>query len=68
MNELITLEINSKNKLKLLDLLNESNLVVEILNKDQTYSVVRPEDHADMKIDPQPKVLDPFNYSISITT
>ena len=32
MNELITLEINSKNKQKLIDLLNENNLVVEYMN------------------------------------
>ena len=64
MNELITLEINSKNKQKLLDLLDESNLVVEILNSKHTYSVVRE----DERIDPQPQVLTAFNYSISETT
>ena len=31
MNELLTVEINSKNRDKLIDLLNESNLIVEIL-------------------------------------
>lgn len=64
MNELITLEINSKNKQKLLDLLDESNLVVEILNSKETYSIVRE----DERIDPQPQVLTAFNYSISETT
>lgn len=65
MNELITLEINSKNKLKLIDLLNESNLVVEILNDTMTFSVVRPDGTVnvdissieDERIDPQPRVL-----------
>ena len=42
MNELITLEINSKNKQKLIDLLNESNLIVEYMNIEQTYTVARP--------------------------
>ena len=31
MNELLTVEIDSKNRDKLIDLLNESNLIVEIL-------------------------------------
>ena len=70
-NELITVEINSKNKRKLIDLLNESNLVVEILNATDTFNVVR--DHAtitipiDERINPQPQVLEPFNYNISTT-
>lgn len=70
-NELITVEINSKNKRKLIDLLNESNLVVEILNETDTFNVVR--DHAtitipiDERINPQPQVLKPFNYNISTT-
>lgn len=70
-NELITVEINSKNKRKLIDLLNESNLVVEILNETDTFNVVR--DHAtitipiDERINPQPQVLEPFNYNISTT-
>ena len=70
-NELITVEINSKNKRKLIALLNESNLVVEILNETDTFNVVR--DHAtitipiDERINPQPQVLEPFNYNISTT-
>ena len=51
MNELITLEINSKNKQELIDLLNESNLVVEIMNEDKTFSVVRPDDATTLRID-----------------
>ena len=66
MNELITLEINSKNKQKLIDLLNENNLVVEYLNIKETYSVVRPDE--DERVDPQPKVLEPFNWNLSEST
>ena len=44
MNELITLEINSKNKQELIDLLNTSKLVVEIMNEHNTFSVVRPDE------------------------
>ena len=70
MNELITLEINSKNKAKLIDLLNESNLVVEFLNIEQTYTIAGRDE--DERVNPQPKVLEPsqetqFNYSISTT-
>ena len=65
MNELITLEINSKNKQKLIDLLNESNLVVEYMNIEQTYVIAGREDE---RVDPQPKALNPFNYNISVTT
>jgi len=66
MNELITLEINSKNKAKLIDLLNENNLVVEYLNIEQTYTIAGRDE--DERVDPQPKALDPFNYNISVTT
>ena len=72
MNELITLEINSKNKAKLIDLLNESNLVVEFLNIEQTYTIAGRDE--DERVDPQPQVLKgiagpgvSFNYSISET-
>ena len=76
MNELITLEINSKNKQKLIDLLNENNLVVEYLNITETYSVVRPDEITggvithpeDERVDPQPKVLEPFNWNLSEST
>lgn len=44
MNELITLEINSKNKQELIDLLTASKLVVEIMNEHNTFSVVRPDE------------------------
>lgn len=40
-NELITVEIDSKNKQELLNILNESNLIVEILNPQQTATVIR---------------------------
>lgn len=71
MNELISIEINSKNKQKLIDLLNESNLVVEMLNINQTYVIAGRD--PDERVNPQPKVLEPsqetqFNYSISTTT
>ena len=66
MNELITLEINSKNKQKLIDLLTENNLVVEYMNIEQTYTVAGRDE--DERIDPQPQVLTAFNYSISETT
>jgi hypothetical protein len=70
MNELITLEINSKNKQKLIDLLNENNLVVEYINIEQTYTIAGRDE--DERVNPQPKVLEPsqetqFNYSISTT-
>ena len=65
MNELITLEINSKNKAKLIDLLNENNLVVEYLNIEQTYTIAGRDE--DERVNPQPKVLKAFNYSISET-
>ena len=55
MNELITLEINSKNKQKLIDLLNENNLVVEYMNIEQTYTVAGRDE--DERINPQPRVL-----------
>ena len=70
-NELVTVEIDSKNYDKLIDLLNESNLVVEILHERETFNVVR--DHAtitipiDERINPQPQVLSAFNYNISET-
>ena len=71
MNELISIEINSKNKQKLIDLLNESNLVVEMLNINQTYVIAGRD--PDERVSPQTKVLEPsqetqFNYSISTTT
>ena len=66
MNELITLEINSKNKQKLIDLLTENNLVVEYMNIEQTYTVAGRDE--DERINPQPQVLTAFNYSISETT
>ena len=66
MNELITLEINSKNKAKLIDLLNENNLVVEYLNIEQTYTIAGRDE--DERVDPQPSGLKAFNYSISETT
>tara|TARA_B100001245_G_C22855231_1_gene411147 strand:+ start:778 stop:993 length:216 start_codon:yes stop_codon:yes gene_type:complete len=71
MNELITLEINSKNKQKLIDVLNENNLVVEYLNIEQTYTVAGRDE--DERVNPQPRVLEPsletqFNYNISETT
>ena len=65
MNELITLEINSKNKAKLIDLLNENNLVVEYINIEQTYTIAGRDE--DERVDPQPQVLKAFNYSISET-
>ena len=65
MNELITLEINSKNKQKLIDLLNENNLVVEYINIEQTYTIAGRDE--DERVDPQPSVLKAFNYSISET-
>jgi hypothetical protein len=65
MNELITLEINSKNKQKLIDLLNENNLVVEYINIEQTYTIAGRDE--DERVNPQPKVLKAFNYSISET-
>ena len=65
MNELITLEINSKNKAKLIDLLNENNLVVEYINIEQTYTIAGRDE--DERVDPQPSVLKAFNYSISET-
>jgi hypothetical protein len=65
MNELITLEINSKNKQKLIDLLNENNLVVEYINIEQTYTIAGRDE--DERVDPQPQVLKAFNYSISET-
>ena len=65
MNELITLEINSKNKAKLIDLLNENNLVVEFINIEQTYTIAGRDE--DERVDPQPQVLKAFNYSISET-
>ena len=76
MNELITLEINSKNKQKLIDLLNENNLVVEYLNIEQTYTIAgRMNEYGeDERVNPQPTVLKgkagpgvSFNYSISET-
>ena len=71
MNELLTLEINSKNKQKLIDVLNENNLVVEYLNIEQTYTVAGRDE--DERVNPQPRVLEPsletqFNYNISETT
>ena len=71
MNELITLEKNSKNKQKLIDVLNENNLVVEYLNIEQTYTVAGRDE--DERVNPQPRVLEPsletqFNYNISETT
>ena len=71
MNELITLEINSKNKQKLIDVLNENNLVVEYLNIEQTYTVAGRDE--DERVNPQPRVLEPsletqFNNNISETT
>ena len=76
MNELVTLEINSKNKQKLIDLLTENNLVVEYMNIEQTYTVAGRDE--DERINPQPRVLKSyseqglalkgFNYNISETT
>jgi len=71
MNELISIEINSKNKQKLIDLLNENNLVVEYLNIEQTYVIAGRDE--DERVNPQPQVLEPsqetqFNYNISETT
>ena len=58
-NELITVEINSKNKSEVINLLNESNLIVEILNVSDTYTVIRDE-----RVDPQPQVLISPKYNI----
>jgi hypothetical protein len=47
MNELLTVEIDSKNYDSLIDLLNESNLIVEILPR-ATQTVVRTKEPIDV--------------------
>jgi hypothetical protein len=78
MNELITVEIDSKNKQKLLNVLHESNLIVEILNEEQTYVVIRDKEFLTETVTvPQTPETDSqvtlstkqtaFNYNISET-
>jgi len=77
-NELVTVEIDSKNYDKLIDLLNESNLIVEILQRSKQ-TVVRTTSPIDVVCLTHPYISeaeklstascspDPFNYSISTT-
>ena len=77
-NELVTVEIDSKNYDKLIDLLNESNLVVEILqrSKQTVVRTIRPTDvvcvtHPYISVAEKRSSAacssTPFNYSISET-
>jgi hypothetical protein len=75
MNELITVEIDSKNKQKLLNVLHESQLIVEILNEEQTYVVIRDKELLTETVTvpantPQTEEWKQtaFNYNISETT
>ena len=77
-NELVTVEIDSKNYDKLIDLLNESNLIVEILQRSKQ-TEVRTTSPIDVVCLTTPYISEaeklstascsprPFNYSISET-